>query len=71
VGVNRGLESGRLRAQFTRSSGSAGSGVVATMTFRGLRAGTATVSVEALALTTGAGIVAVPVPGAARVTVGP
>jgi general secretion pathway protein D len=71
VGVNRGLESGRLRAQFTRSSGSAGSGVVATMTFRGLRAGTATVSVEALALTTGAGIVAVPAPGAARATVGP
>jgi hypothetical protein len=41
------------------------------MTFRGLRAGTATVSVEALALTTGAGIVAVPAPGAARATVGP
>jgi hypothetical protein len=71
VGVNRGLESGRVRAQFTRSAGSAGSGVVATMTFRGLKAGTATVTVEALGLTTGAGIVAVPVSGAARVTVGP
>ena len=69
VGVNRGLETGRLRAQFTRSSGSAGSGVVATMTFRGLRAGTVTVRAEGLTLTTAAGSVAVPVPGATRVTV--
>jgi hypothetical protein len=71
VGVNRGLESGRLRAHFTRTTGSAGSGVVATMTFRGLRAGTATVSAESLTLTTGAGAVTVPVAGASRVTVGP
>lgn len=71
VGVNRGLETGRLRAQFTRSSGSAGSGVVATMTFRGLRAGTVTVTAEGLTLTTAAGNAAVPVPAAARVTVGP
>jgi general secretion pathway protein D len=71
VGVNRGLESGRLRARFTRTTGSAGSGVVATMTFRGLRSGAATVSAESLTLTTGTGPVAVPVAGAARVTVGP
>jgi general secretion pathway protein D len=71
VGVNRGLETGRLRAQFTRSSGSAGSGVVATMTFRGLRAGAVTVTAEGLTLTTAAGSAAVPVPSAARVTVAP
>ncbi|HUG53605.1 MAG TPA: cohesin domain-containing protein [Vicinamibacteria bacterium] len=70
VGVNRGLESGRLRAQFTRQAGSAGSGVVATMTFRGLRAGTTTVTVEALILGSGAGTVAMPVSSATRVTVG-
>jgi general secretion pathway protein D len=70
VGVNRGLESGRVRARFTRATGSAGSGVVATMTFRGLRAGTAMVTVEALTLTVGAGTASMPVSGAARVTVG-
>lgn len=70
VGVNRGLESGRLRAQFTRAAGSAGSGVVATLTFRGLRAGAATIAVEALSLTTGAGAAAVPVASASRITVG-
>src|SRR5262249_6311624 len=42
VGVNRGLETGRIRARFTRTAGSAGSGVVATMTFKGVRSGTAT-----------------------------
>jgi len=71
VGVNRGLESGRLRARFTRTTGSAGSGVVATMTFRGLRSGAATMSAESLTLTTAAGSVTIPVAGAARVTVGP
>ena len=71
VGVNRGLETGRLRARFTRTTGSAGSGVVATMTFRGTRSGTAVVSVESLTLTTATGSVTVPVAGAARVTVGP
>jgi hypothetical protein len=71
VGVNRGLETGRLRARFTRTTGSAGSGVVATMTFRGTRSGTAVVGVESLTLTTGTGPVTVPVAGAARVTVGP
>jgi hypothetical protein len=71
VGVNRGLETGRLRARFTRTTGSAGSGVVATMTFRGTRSGTAVVGVESLTLTTGTGSVTVPVAGAARVMVGP
>jgi general secretion pathway protein D len=70
VGVNRGLESGRLRAQFTRTAGSAGSGVVATLTFRGLRSGTATVAVEALSLTTGTATGAVAIASSSRVTVG-
>jgi hypothetical protein len=70
VGVNRGLESGRLRAQFTRAAGSAGSGVVATLTFRGLRAGVATIAVEALSLTTGTASALVAVPAPSRITVG-
>jgi general secretion pathway protein D len=69
VGVNRGLESGRLRAQFTRAAGAAGSGVVASMTFRALRAGIVTVSAETLNLTTAAGTTVVPVPSVARIRV--
>jgi hypothetical protein len=69
VGVNRGLESGRVRAQFTRVSGSAGSGVVATVTFRALRAGVVTVTVDALSLTTGTSTMSVPVAAVSRVRV--
>jgi hypothetical protein len=58
-----------LRAQFTRASGSAGSGVVATLTFRALRAGVVPITVEALTLTTAAGTTAVAVPSGARVRV--
>jgi hypothetical protein len=70
VGVNRGLESGRLRAQFTRAAGSSGSGVVATLVFHGLRAGVVNVSIEALSVGTGTATAAVPVAGASRITVG-
>jgi len=69
VGVNRGLESGRVRAQFTRASGSAGSGVVATVTFRALRAGVVTATVEALSLTTGTSTTRVPVAAVTRIRV--
>ena len=69
VGVNRGLESGRVRAQFTRTAGSAGSGVVATVTFRALRAGVVTATVEALSLTTGTSTTRVPVAAVTRIRV--
>ena len=69
VGVNRGMESGRVRAQFTRVSGSAGSGVVATVTFRALRAGVVTATVEALSLTTGTSTTRVPVAAVTRIRV--
>jgi general secretion pathway protein D len=69
VGVNRGLESGRVRAQFTRAAGSAGSGVVATVTFRALRAGVVTATVEALSLTTGTSTTRVPVAAVTRIRV--
>jgi general secretion pathway protein D len=70
VGVNRGMESGRVRAQFTRASGSAGSGVVAAVTFRALRAGVVTVTVEGLSLTTGTSTTNVPVAAVSRIRVG-
>jgi general secretion pathway protein D len=50
VGVERGLESGRLRARFTRTAGTAGSGVVAVMTFRALGSGTGRIAIEQLTL---------------------
>ena len=53
VGAERGLESGRVRARFQRTSGTAGSGVVASVTFRGLKAGSSILRVESLNLTTG------------------
>jgi general secretion pathway protein D len=69
VGVNRGLESGRVRAQFTRAAGAAGSGVVASVTFRALRAGIVTVAAETLNLTTAAGTTSVPVTSVAHIRV--
>ncbi len=69
VGVNRGIESGRVRAQFTRSSGSAGSGVVATVAFRALKAGVVTITMEGLSLTTGTSTANVPVAAVSRIRV--
>jgi hypothetical protein len=53
VGAERGHETGRVRADFRRATGTAGSGVVASVTFRGLRAGTSPLRMDNLELTTG------------------
>jgi general secretion pathway protein D len=50
VGTQRGLENGRVHARFQRTAGAAGSGVVATLTFRGLKAGSSPLRVENLTL---------------------
>jgi Flp pilus assembly secretin CpaC len=70
VAAERNLERGRVRARFTRLAGTSGSGVVASIGFRGLRAGVATLTVERLDLTSGSGTAPVAV-GAGRVTVNP
>jgi hypothetical protein len=72
VGAERNIESGRVRARFTRVTGAAGSGVVASVAFKALRAGTTAVRVEALTLTTSTGPVtpATP-PGLGRIVVQP
>ena len=57
IGAERGLETGRVRATFRRPAGTAGSGVVASVTFRGLRAGSSAIRVDSLAVTTGGGSV--------------
>ena len=71
VGVERGLEPGRVRVSFTRVTGVTGSGVVASVSLRGLRPGTASLAVESLTVTTpgGSGRPAPPAP--ARIVVLP
>jgi general secretion pathway protein D len=68
VGAERALESGRVRVRFQRTSGTAGSGVVASVTFRGLKAGSSLLRVENLNLTAG-GRSVTPVVSPARITV--
>jgi predicted cobalt transporter CbtA len=68
VAAERGLESGRVRATFRRTAGTAGSGVITSVTFRGLKAGSSTLRVESLSLTTG-GRSATPMVTPARITV--
>jgi general secretion pathway protein D len=68
VAADRGLETGRVRARFSRASGTAGSGVVASITFRALKAGSSTLTVGNLNLTAG-GRSATPVVSPARIVV--
>jgi hypothetical protein len=71
VGVERGLESGRSRAKFTRATGASGSGMVATVTFRALRQGAGTVTVETLSVATTTGAQQIGVAAPVRVVVSP
>jgi hypothetical protein len=63
VAAERSLDSGRARLRYTRPTGTAGSGVIASITFRGQRAGTASLRVERLDLTAGGRTSTVPVAG--------
>jgi general secretion pathway protein D len=70
VSADRALDRGRVTARFTRLAGTSGSGVVASIGFRGLKAGATALRVERLDLTSGTGTAPVTVaPG--RVTVSP
>jgi hypothetical protein len=71
VGVERGLEPGRARAKFTRGTGASGSGMVATVTFRGLRQGAGAVTVESLSVTSITGSQQLGVAAPVRVVVSP
>ena len=50
VAAARTLESGRARVRFTKPTGARGSGAVASLTFRGLAAGTTTLVVESVTI---------------------
>ncbi|HVR69566.1 MAG TPA: cohesin domain-containing protein [Vicinamibacteria bacterium] len=71
VGIDRSLEAGRVRARLTRTSGVAGSGMVASVAFRGLRPGPAVITVESLTFSTMTGTERAGVTGPARLTVTP
>jgi len=72
VSTERTLESGRARARFTRPTGATGSGAIATVTFRALKQGTGTVSLESLVLVRGAsGAERPPAPTPGRIVVSP
>jgi general secretion pathway protein D len=55
VQAERNLESGRVRAKFTRATPATGSGALVTIQFKSLSAGSGALTVESLALTTPAG----------------
>ena len=71
VGVDRSLEAGRVRARLTRTTGLAGSGMVASIAFRGVRPGPAVITVESLTFNTSTGTERASVAAPARVTVTP
>jgi hypothetical protein len=50
VAAARTLEAGRARVRFTRSTGASGSGAVAALTVRGLRAGSGALALESVAV---------------------
>ncbi|HXK12385.1 MAG TPA: hypothetical protein VMT70_22295 [Vicinamibacteria bacterium] len=50
VAAERALESGRGRARFSRAGGASGSGAVAAITLKGLRAGSGSIAVESIVL---------------------
>ena len=71
VGIDRSLEAGRVRARLTRTTGLAGSGMVASIAFRGIRPGPAVITVESLTFNTSTGTERASVAAPARVTVTP
>src|SRR5262245_66633485 len=71
VGLEKGLESGRARAKLTRIKGTSGSGVVATVSFRGVAPGQTTVNLESLVVTSTFGTERPAMPAPVQVSVAP
>jgi hypothetical protein len=69
VGTEKNLEPGRVRARFTRSTAAAGSGVIATFSFRALRTSLTSVKVEAFSMSNSSGTVTPLVAAPAQVNV--
>jgi general secretion pathway protein D len=71
VGIEKGMEPGRVRASLARATGVTGSGAVATFTFRGVGAGRSALALEAMTVRTANGAQEVLVPAPARIVVSP
>jgi len=71
VNTERNIEPGRVRVRLTRGAATAGSGAVATLTFKGLQGGTAIVAVQSVILVTETGAAQPMLPGPARIRVQP
>jgi len=71
VGVERNIEPGHARAKFARATGTSGSGMVATVTFRALRQGAGAVTVDSLSIVTVTGAQQLGVATPVRVVVSP
>ena len=71
VGIEKGMEPGRVRASLVRATGVSGSGAVATFTFRGVGAGRSALSLEALTVRTATGAQEALVPAPASIVVSP
>jgi general secretion pathway protein D len=71
VSVDRALETGRARVRFSRAGGASGSGAVAAITMKGLKAGSGSIVVESLALGRGGSTERPAPPAPGRVMVAP
>jgi len=71
VAVEKSMEPGRVRATLTRASGVAGSGAIATFSYRGVGVGHSALALESLTLRTTTGIQEVLVPAPAQIVVSP
>jgi general secretion pathway protein D len=71
VSAERGIESGRARVRFSRATGVTGSGAVAAITLRGLKAGSGSIVVESLALVRTGGTTPLAPPAPGRLAVAP
>jgi hypothetical protein len=65
----KNIDGGRVHAHFTRPTGTAGSGAVATIRIKGKKPGPATITIESLAVITPTGRVPATLPGPGRVVV--
>jgi hypothetical protein len=74
VGIEKGMEPGRVRASLNRPPGApgvTGSGAVATFSFRGVGAGRTPLALESLTLRTATGVQEALVPAPAQIVVSP
>jgi hypothetical protein len=71
VQTERQLESGRVRVRFARPTGVAGSGAVATLTLKGIKAGSGALAVESIVIGHTAGVERPAPPAPGRVVVAP